>query len=126
MNFTNYRTIQIIPATGWWAVYAQEDGTTIRRRVVAFAVQDEWFADDPDYEWETKPPKDADVTRVTRPLVYETTAHLLEPVNEYHNFLGMYHDDEWADVHARFEEDARRWAAKEAETGPIEDGTTAH
>mgnify|MGYP001580523367 CR=1 FL=1 len=41
MPVTRRGYVQIIPADGWWAIYKAEDGSTIKSKIAALALDEE-------------------------------------------------------------------------------------
>lgn len=88
-----------MPADGWLAVYANPDDSVDVDRIVAFALVDEWIAED--YE-----PVPSGVERMVRPIVNMGDGYL--DVDDADNCLGVTHQGEWPAEKAGYEKMARQ------------------
>lgn len=85
---THRRIIQLMPATGWWTVYADAGGW-FRERIPAFALVEEWEST---IFNATMARRGADVERYVYPLTID--GRFIE-INEDDNIIWLVHDDEW-------------------------------
>lgn len=86
MRQTIKKPLQLIPADGWWSVYANEDGTWIRQRIVAFAlleVREEGYDEGDDRDWDVLP------------IVSMGGFFDLEDSEHTGNYVDCFHADEW-------------------------------
>jgi hypothetical protein len=91
--------LQIMPADGWWAVWADDSMTPIyiRERVISFALVEFWLSRDTlsfrcDRERGDEP-DDRMIVPVTR---MEDATEIIDP-RDVSNFVGCWHQDEWTE-----------------------------
>lgn len=102
--YTHHRTLQIMPADGWWACYAEDDGTCYRSRVVGFALVETWRSTG----YETAPDPDGPAPdREVLPLMSSDMGIDVEA--HCQNFLGVVHADAWDTDRPQFEVLAREY-----------------
>jgi hypothetical protein len=92
---TNTRIVQLMPAVGWRAVYAEpgaENGTDWHSaRVVAFALVDEWEA----YDYQAGPSTGVKPERYIRPVAWMDGCL---DVDDCINLIAIVHDDDWDSI----------------------------
>lgn len=89
--YAHVNPLQIMPADGWWAVYANDDGTYSRGRLVGFALVEEWMSSRDN----TVPDEDDVVDRNYRSLAWMGDGYI--DIESADNLLGIVHADEWQD-----------------------------
>lgn len=109
-RYRHERQLQIMPADGWWMVFANSDGSLERSRVVAFALIESWSSTRED---EIVPDDDnRSVSRTVSPLLWQDG---YIDTDEALNSIALVHADEWAQEEVRIQKLAKEWAEKNGE-----------